>query len=91
MKLKVFCANCQDETDHLVELDKWGETVLTCDCGRFIKAPKMAPKDLRAHLAAHKESNAGRVPLTPEEAAHAELLAKGDPEYLAALAKEFGG
>ncbi len=49
---------------HDVSMDRYGEMVLRCACGRFLKVPKLEPAALTAHLDAHKKANVTRKDLT---------------------------
>ena len=77
MKTKeAFCANCQEDTEHMVTVDANSELVFTCDCGRFFKInPEgMSKEDVQAALDAHKDANMGQVLTEQVEAAQAAFL-----------------
>lgn len=61
-KKQIFCANCQAQTEHDCSVDKNGELLCLCVCGRFLKAPLFDhPDKLVAFFAAHHKENAGQV------------------------------
>jgi hypothetical protein len=67
MTKSIFCAACQEETEHEVVLVKNNhgheEAVATCSCGRAIKFPaSLTSEELRAAIEAHKVSNTGQLP-----------------------------
>lgn len=58
----VYCAYDQEYTKHTIDVDENGETVLTCDCGRFVKIPaSVKPADMKEYLVSHAEANEGQV------------------------------
>lgn len=55
-----FCAQCQEETDHTVEVDHNGEILMTCECGRFQKfASGMTAKAVNDDLGRRKKASSG--------------------------------
>lgn len=58
---KIFCANCQEVTDHNLSL---GTDELHCTCAiceRLVKFPSGNKEELNALIKAHKEANVGQV------------------------------
>lgn len=91
LTIKVFCAQCQKETEHVAEIDRNGEVVLTCsECGRAIKVPRLEAQAFKAHLAAHKDSNLGRTPLTAAQLEAADAEKKAIADYWENLKKSVG-
>lgn len=79
MKTKdVFCANCQDVTEHTAEVDTNGELVFTCECGRFIKVPTegLSKDKLDNLLEAHQTANEGQMSAEAVEKAKQDVLNK---------------
>ena len=86
MKKTLFCAHCQEETQHAVTVTG-GDFVFSCHCGRFVKFPAtMTPMELAAAIAAHKENNHG-LRLVRTEADQIEVGGMSMAEVDAALAK----
>lgn len=73
--IAMFCANCQVESAHVIDIDGNGEILLTCLCGRFVKYPRGTDVEtLKLEIAAHKESNAGQISIESIEVEKAELV-----------------
>ena len=74
----VFCANCQEETEHVASVnDRTGdELLLECEtCGRVLKFPlSVTQEELVALLSDHQEANAGQVTKESQDKKIAELL-----------------
>lgn len=61
MTKKIFCANCQADTLHTVEILPH-EVIATCVCSRPIKFPPLKTAGaLRAMFDAHYAANVGQV------------------------------
>lgn len=61
----IFCANCQTDTFHKVEVFPT-EVMATCNCGRFIKFPPLKQAGaLRAMFEDHKIANTGQIVAKP--------------------------
>lgn len=73
----VFCAECQKEVPHTIDIDGNGEIVLTSEVtGKFLKFPKgTTGAELKVLLEKHKEDNQGQISVAKLEAHKAQLLA----------------
>ena len=72
-----FCANCQAEKPHAIEVNVNGEIVLTCECSRFIKFPPgLDAPSIDSLLATHKTANEGQVSIQASHDAAAALADK---------------
>lgn len=75
-KVTMFCANEQDDTEQVLDVDGNGEITLTCECGRFIKLPATTDAaGLKAYIDEHKAANMGQISQDSIEAKKAELIA----------------
>lgn len=85
----MFCARCQKESTHKLDVASNGEVVITCltilsekteeqpevRCERFIKFPNSVDAaKLKEYIAAHKTANEGQVSVQSIEDKKAELL-----------------
>jgi len=62
MSKLIFCANCQIEKPHAVDVRPL-EVLATCECGRIIKFPPLKNAGaLRAMFDTHRSANLGQVP-----------------------------
>ena len=62
MSKLIFCANCQTEKPHNVDVQP-REVIATCECGRHIKFPALKNAGaLRAMFDEHRTVNTGQVP-----------------------------
>lgn len=81
MTKTAFCANCQADTIHQMEVDQNGEIVLTCDCGRFQKLPAgMTKTEMKDELSHRKETAEGQVSLEESYRAAEEIADSADEE-----------
>lgn len=77
---KIFCAICQDDTEHAGKVDGNGELVFTCSvCKGFIKLPVgMTAKEVEEHLVKHKEANMGQVSVEASESVLKEVMGQSN-------------
>lgn len=59
----IFCANCQEHTDHVLSVSQSGEVVATCPvCGRVLKFPAgVTREEFDKLVQQQEESNVGQV------------------------------
>jgi transcription elongation factor Elf1 len=77
MNKQLFCANCQQVTDHSAVIDQNTDMVLTCSvCERAIKFPTagMTKADIDAAILAHQDANRGQVSQAAQVAQNDALL-----------------
>lgn len=75
MKKLIFCANCQKETEQLVEVLP-NEILAQCECGRQLKFPPLKDAGkLRELLGLQKAHNTGQVKLAPAPSVDGDVLA----------------
>ena len=64
MKKLIFCANCQKDTEQLIEVLP-DYVLASCECGRQLKFPPLKEAGaFRELLGLHKIRNIGQVPAT---------------------------
>ncbi len=64
----IFCANCQEEEDHKLEIAPNGEVAATCKkCQRVLKFATSDPKEFKQMVESHKEANEGQVSVASQE------------------------
>ncbi len=78
--MNCYCTQCHADTEHSASILK-GEVALHCDCGHFLKFPKVPKDQLQALIAKHREVNHPIV----TSAKAAEEQASDDTDYLASL------
>ncbi len=69
MTKPLFCANCQEDKDQKVTINR-GEIIFTCECGRFKKfVATMTVDELREAMSQHRAVNKGlKLVRTDQEA-----------------------
>lgn len=80
MTKSIYCSTCKTNTEHACVVDKQGEVVCTCSCGRFLKFPLMSKDEFVAAIERHEST--AKQQITPEMEAEASQISIDELERM---------